>query len=193
MLARVHEATAEGVLKQRAGIPPKAFLPGLSLYYEDLVVGQEFATAGLTVTEEAIIRFGLEWDFQPFHVDEIAAQDSLFGGLIASGIHTVAVTLRLSMHRGLFTGTAVAGLEWGRMRFVRPVRPGDTLRAVVSVTSKRPSGSRPHLGVVTWGVQTYNQEDAIVLDTSITNLVMKRPEAPTPSQNIDGWDQPVEN
>jgi acyl dehydratase len=158
----------------KANAPPKkGSFPGSSLYYEDLKVGQQFSTAGLTVTEDAIIRFALEWDLQPFHVDKVAASDSLFGGLIASGIHTIAATLRLAMHQGLFTGTAVAGLEWGPTRFLRPVRPGDTLRAVVVVETKRESRTRGGLGIVTWQVRTLNQADEVVLDTSITNLVMR--------------------
>jgi len=161
-------------MKRRARIPGKAVLPGAPPYLDDLSPGQVFTTAGLTVTEDAIVRFAIEWYFQPFHVDRLAAEKSLYGGLIASGLHTAAITSRLCIHAGLLTGTVVAGLEWGRMRFVRPVRPGDTLRARVSVASMRRSRSRPGLGVVKWQIRTLNQDDKVVLETSVTNLVATR-------------------
>ena len=142
-----------------------------ALFFDDLFIGREFATSGLTITEDAIIRFGIEWDFQPFHVDRVAAAGSIHGSVVASGLHTLAVTMRLCVQSGLFTGTVVAGFEWGRICLLRPVRPGDTLRAVVTVKSTRRSRSRPELGIVKWGVLTLNQSDEVVLDTSATNLI----------------------
>jgi acyl dehydratase len=152
-------------------------LPGAPPYFEELAKGQRFSTSGYTVTEDAIIRFALEWDCQPFHVDRLAAEQSIYKGLVASGLHTAVITQRLIINRGLFTGTVVAGFEWGRMRFVQPVRPGDTVYAAVSVDSRRASRSRPGFGIVKWGILTFNQSDEVVLETSATNLVACRPSA----------------
>jgi hypothetical protein len=81
------------------------------LYFEDLAAGQSLGTFSLTVTEDAIVRFALEYDFQPFHVDTRAAKDSIFGGLIASGIQTIALTMRLCNQAQLFAGNAIAVLD----------------------------------------------------------------------------------
>lgn len=166
-----------GKAKSKVGgsrAPNKALAPHAAPYFDDLFVGQEFPTAGLTVTEDAIVRFAIEWDFQSFHVDRVAAAESAFGGIVASGLHTLAVTMRLCVSAGLFTGTVVAGFEWGRIRLSQPVRPGDTLRAVVTVRSMRRSRSRPHLGVVSWRVRAYNQRGEAVLETTATNLLTTR-------------------
>jgi acyl dehydratase len=159
---------------RRGRLPDKSLIPRGALFFDDLFVGQEFATAGLTITEDAIIRFSIEWDFQPFHVDRVVAADSVYESLVASALHTLAITMRLCVQAGLFTGTVVAGFEWGSIRLLRPVRPGDTLRAVVTVRSMRRSSSRPGLGIVKWRVRTLNQMDEVVLKTSATNLIVAR-------------------
>ena len=74
------------------------------LFFDDLAAGQRYETMGVTVTEEAVIRFALEYDYQPFHVDKVAAEKSMFGGLIASGIQTFALTMRLCNQAQLFAG-----------------------------------------------------------------------------------------
>lgn len=143
-------------------------------YFEDLEPGRVFRTAGATLTEDAIVRFGLEWDFQPFHVDREAAKESLFGGLCASGLHTLALSFRLCNQCGLFTGTALAGLGFDGIRFLKPVRPGDTIRVEVTVSSMRHSASRPGTGIVKWHVRTNNQQGDAVLKLDITNIVAMR-------------------
>lgn len=144
-------------------------------YFEDLAVGQVFHTHGVMVTEEAIIRFALEYDFQPFHVDKIAAKDSIFGGLIASGIQTLSLTFRLCNQAQLFAGNAVAGIGLDDVRFLRPVYAGDTIRAVVTVVEHRDSARHPKAGIVKWEIRTLNQKDQLVFKAVLINLIARRP------------------
>src|SRR5581483_10866795 len=113
------------------------------LFFEDFAAGQVYETMGLTLTDESIIRFALEYDFQPFHVDKIAAKESMFGGLIASGIQTLALTFRLCNQAQLFAGNAIAGIGMDDVRFLRPVHTGDTIHAIVTIVETRPSARHP--------------------------------------------------
>lgn len=142
-------------------------------YFEDLREGEQHHTRGLTVTEDAIVRFGLEWDMQPFHVDAEAAKSSMFGTLIASGLHTVVITYRLYDQLGLLGGTGLAGLGYNDIRFLKPVRPGDTLRVRVTVEELKAS-NRPDRGIATIRLQTRNQDGVEVLSMSVSILVACR-------------------
>jgi acyl dehydratase len=143
-------------------------------YFEDLAVGQTFRTSGVTVTEEAIIRFALEYDVQPFHVDKVAAEKTHFGGLIASGIHTLALTFRLCNQAHLFAGNSMAGIGFDEVRFVRPVHPGDTIHAAVTIVDHRSSAKHTTAGIVKWGIKTFNQNDVLVFRGTLINLINKR-------------------
>jgi acyl dehydratase len=147
-------------------------------FFEDLRPGRVFETGGLTLTEDAIMRFALEWDFQPFHVDREAAKSSMFGQIIASGLHTLAATFRICVESGLFTGNAVVGLGYDAIRFLRPVPAGTTLRVKVTVLNCRPSASRPELGVVRWGIEARNERGDTVLTMKLSNMVRRRPTVP---------------
>ena len=103
-------------------------------YYEDFKVGDRFTSAGLTMTESAIIDFARQWDPQPFHTDAEFAKKWTFGGLIASGLHTMAVTLRLWLDQGVFRSCSLGSPGIGEVQFPRPVRPGDTLRVITDIT-----------------------------------------------------------
>jgi acyl dehydratase len=143
-------------------------------FFEELEPGRSFQTGGMTVTEEAIIRFGLEWDFQPFHVDKVAAQSSIFGGLIASGLHTILITFRLCVQADIFTGNAVAGLGFKEIRFPNAVHPGSTLRVIATVRRCRPSGTKPGFGVVEWDLQCRDDAGRVVVTMLLSNLVRCR-------------------
>ena len=125
------------------------------------------------MTEDAIVRFGLEWDMQPFHVDAEAAKSSMFGTLIASGLHTVVITYRLYDQLDLLGGTGLAGLGYKDIRFLKPVRPGDTLRVRVTVEELKAS-SRSDRGIATIRLQTRNQDSVEVLSMSVSILVACR-------------------
>jgi acyl dehydratase len=144
------------------------------LYFEDLEPGQSFDTFSLTVTEDAIVRFALEYDFQPFHVDKRAAEQSIFGGLIASGIQTIALTMRLCNQAQLFAGNAIAGIGLDEVRFLRPVYAGDSIRVVASILECLASKSHPAGGIVKWDLKTFNQDGENVFKAMLTNIMQRR-------------------
>jgi acyl dehydratase len=144
------------------------------LFFEDLAAGQVYNTMAITVTEESVIRFALEYDFQPFHTDKIAARQSIFGGLIASGIQTIALTMRLCNQAQLFAGNAIAGIGLDEVRFLRPVHVGDTIRVVTTILECRASKSHPDGGIVKWNLRTLNQKDEEVLKAILINIMKRR-------------------
>ena len=119
------------------------------LYFEDFSEGQVVELGSLPVlTEEEIIAFAREWDPQPFHVDPVAAKESIYGGLIASGWQTAMLAMRLQVD-ALFNRTDTQGSPGvENVRFRRPVRPGQALTARYTVLVAEPSASRPTLGKV---------------------------------------------
>lgn len=147
----------------------------MKYFYDELSPGMTFETNGATITEDAIIRFGLEWDFQPFHVDRERARDSMFGELIASGFHTLVLTFRLCNQFGLFTGNALAGIGLDEVRFRRPVPAGTTIRARVTIGDMRPSRSNPDAGVVKWHIETLDQSGETVMSATLVNIIARKP------------------
>jgi acyl dehydratase len=126
------------------------------LYLEDLHVGRRFAAGPILVTAAEIKSFAAAFDPQPFHLDEAAAEATLFGGLAASGWHTAALTMRMLTAGGMPIATGVIGvgceIEWPR-----PVRAGDELRVETEVLEIKPSRSKPNQAVVTMRSATINQ------------------------------------
>lgn len=144
-----------------------------SFFFDDFHPGDRFESPGLTMTESAIIDFAMHFDPQSFHMDQEAAKKSLYGGLIASGIHTVAVTFRLLLMTGVLTNN-LGSPGFDELRWLRPVRPGDTLRAVAEVIDVRPSASRPDRGTVRLRCATLNQRDETVQTVLCTQLLKRR-------------------
>lgn len=142
-------------------------------YFDDLAVGEVWRTAALTVTEAAIIAFAGEWDSQPFHVDQIAATDSVFGALVGSGLQTVMLSYRLYHTLQLLQGTALAGLGIDRIRFHAPLRPGETIHVVVKVAELRTT-SRPDRGIVVLDFVTRDHAMRTLMTLSLTALVARR-------------------
>jgi acyl dehydratase len=142
-------------------------------YLEDFAVGQTFRSGRLQIDRERIKTFGAEFDPQPFHLDEDAARDSIFGGLAASGWHTAAVTMRLLVESDLEPAGGIVGAGFDEFRWPRPVRPGDELRIEAEVLEVRPSRSRPDQGLIKVRTTTLNQKDEIV-QLTIGNLVVPR-------------------
>ena len=150
--------------------------PGL-YYFEDLSVGQRFRSGTYAVDADKIKAYARAWDPQPFHLDEEAAARTVFGGLVASGWHTVAITMRLLVTGELRPANGILGLGVEDLRWLKPVRPGDTLRVESEIVEVRPSMSRPDYGVVKIRHTTTNQEDAPVQVVTSIHLVARRPEA----------------
>jgi acyl dehydratase len=142
-------------------------------WFEDVVVNESFALGSHTFTAAEIVRFGKLYDPQYFHVDPEAARLGPFGGLVASGWHTVSIGHRLMVDamaaeadrlRAGGDEPGIAGPSPGvnRMDFKRPVRPGDTITYTFTVTQKRPSASLPGWGVLTSTIEAKNQDGEIV-------------------------------
>jgi acyl dehydratase len=125
------------------------------LYLDDLHVGQRFASGTHAVDERQITKFASEFDPQPFHTDREAAEKTLFGGLVASGWHTAAITMKLQVAGGLPIAGGIVGLG-GELAWPAATRPGDVLRVESEVVEIAPSRSGKSRGVVTVRSETRN-------------------------------------
>jgi len=143
------------------------------LHFEDVEVGATYRTPPASLDEGAIKGFARQWDPQAFHLDEQAAAQSIFGGLVASGLHVMCAGFRMLFDFGLFRGTALAGVGLDRMTWRRPARPGDRISVAIRILSKRAT-SRPERGLVTVELETRNQDDDVILVSALTLLVARR-------------------
>ena len=149
-------------------------------YFDDFKPGQIFELGRHTITKESIVAFAREYDPQPFHTDEEAAKETIYGGLIASGWQTGAIMMRLFWD-GLLNecaGLGSPGID--ELRWVKPVRPGDTLSLRFSVLETIPSRSKPDRGVVRSLSEVLNQHGEMVLTMKGLGMFMRR--APTQSE-----------
>jgi acyl dehydratase len=143
------------------------------LYLDDMQVGQKFISGAYEMTGERIKTFAAEFDPQPFHLDEAAAQASVFRGLAASGWHTAAVTMRLLVTGGLPFAAGTVGLG-GELEWPRPTRPGDTLHVEAEIVEILPSRSKPNQGIVRMRIMTFNQNGEPVQIFIVKILAFKR-------------------
>jgi acyl dehydratase len=132
------------------------FMSQDGLYLDDMYVGQRFTSGTYRMEEDRIKAFAAEFDPQPFHLDEAAAQASVFRGLAASGWHTAAVAMRLLVTGGLPFASGAIGLG-GEIEWPRPTRPGDTLHVESEIVEILPSKSKPNQGIVRVRNTTMNQ------------------------------------
>ncbi|MCK9230956.1 MAG: MaoC family dehydratase [Syntrophales bacterium] len=144
-----------------------------TLYFEDFKAGDRFESPGITVTESQIIDFAMHYDPQPFHMNVEAAGNSIFGGLIASGIHTMALMFRLFLMTGVISASNLGSPGIDELKWLKPVRPGDTLKAVGEVLEIIPSGSKPDRGIIRFRFSAVNQHNETVL-TQIGNQIIAR-------------------
>jgi acyl dehydratase len=142
-------------------------------YLEDFSVGQTFGSGRLVVDATRIKSFAAEFDPQPFHLDEQAAQDTIFRGLAASGWHTAAMTMHLLVESEIRPAGGIVGAGFDEFRWPRPVRPGDELRLESEVLDVRPSKSRPEQGLIKVRTTTLNQNGEAV-QIVVANLVVPR-------------------
>jgi acyl dehydratase len=148
------------------------------LYFDDLRVGTVMSTTEpYEVSRNEIVEIARRFDPQPFHLDDEAGAASHFGGLVASGIHTLAASVRLGAREAPATA-AVAGLGMDEIRMLQPVRPGDRLQQTTEVTELRPSASRPDRGIVRARRTVRNQDGGAVMTYMITWMVERTPPAP---------------
>lgn len=143
-------------------------------YFEDFRVGEKIHTKEKTLSSEEIIEFGTLYDPQPFHIDEKAAAESPYGGIIASGFHTIGTSFRLFIDTGVIGSTGMGSPGMDSIRWIKPVRPGDTLRVEAEVIEARASRSELGRGIVLMEFRTFNQKNEMVLSMRSVNLVRRR-------------------
>ncbi|QYA99626.1 MaoC family dehydratase N-terminal domain-containing protein (plasmid) [Rhodococcus sp. USK10] len=147
--------------------------PSADIYADDLVVGEKYELGHHTVTEEEVVDFASKWDPQPFHIDSAAAASHGFGGLIASGLHTLAIYQRLTVLRVDGRWKAIAGRKIQEAIFVRPVRPNDVLTGSMVITEV--SLDDRARGRVTTTAELVNSEGDLVLTVTAVVFLHSRP------------------
>jgi acyl dehydratase len=143
-------------------------------YWEDIKVGDTDSLGSYTVTEAEILAFAKKYDPQPFHTDPGAARQSIFGGLIASGWHSCAIMMRVSvehMRREELAGVGSPGID--SCRWLKPVRPGDTLTVRTEILESWPSRSKP-IGFVRRRADMLNQHGEVVLSLTGVGMFERR-------------------
>ncbi len=149
------------------------------LYFEDFEPGQVFELGSLLVSEDAIVEFARQWDPQPFHVDPDAARASVFGGLIASGWHTGAMWMRLYVDSLLGSASmGSTGIE--ELRWLAPVRPGDTLQGRLTVLETTPSERRADRGTIRIRGEMVNQDGVTAMSMVSRGHFARRPDRVRP-------------
>ena len=146
-------------------------------YFEDYALGATYECGSVSIDEASIVKFAKEFDPQPFHVDPVAAAAGPFGGLIASGWHTAALTMRLLVDNYLSAEASLGGAGVDEIRWPLPVRPGDTLRVRATVVESRRSLSKPDRGIIKTLVETANQDGRTVMRCTAINLLRVRPDS----------------
>lgn len=148
-------------------------MPPAPLYLEDLHEGQRFVSPGHAITAAEIKAFAAEFDPQPFHLDETAAERSFFGGLAASGWHTAALTMRLLVEAFPLAGGVIGA--GGQLSWPRPTRPGDVLHVEALIEKITPSRSRPERGMLTVRIETLNQDRETAQLFVVSVIAFRRP------------------
>jgi acyl dehydratase len=143
-------------------------------YFDDFAIGERIVTQGVTLTESMIIDFALRYDPQPFHMNVEAARQSNYGGLIASGFHTLALGFRMVIETGVFRAASMGSPGFDELRWLKPVRPGDTLHTEIEVMEKKPSSSKPDRGILRIAYRIKNQKDEAVLTFLSMHLLKRR-------------------
>ncbi len=148
------------------------------LAFEDLKEGERRTFGPRVLTREEIVAFAREWDPQPFHVDEAAAARSPFGGLIASGWQTAALTMRLVVDGMLADSTSMGSPGLDELKWLKPVRPGDALSVEVTLGEVTPSRSKPDRGSVVVNYRCTNQHGETVMTMVAKILFLRREPRP---------------
>jgi len=144
-------------------------------YWEDIKEGEVVELGSRTMDKERMIAFAREFDPQPFHVDEQAAKESVWGGLIASGWLTGSVLMRLLCDGFLRDTASIGSPGIDELRWLKPVRPGDTLTGRLTMLESTPSRSKPDLGIVRSLMEVLNQRGEVVMSTKGVNFIRRRP------------------
>jgi len=145
------------------------------LYFEDFPPGDVRESPSRAVTRDEIVAFARQYDPQPFHLDDEAATRSIYGGLLASGWHTCAIYMRLMWETFLKDTASLGSPGVDEIRWVKPVRPGDTLQVRFTVVDATPSRSKPDRGIVRSLSEVFNQDGEIVMTMRGLGMFGRRP------------------
>jgi len=148
--------------------------PESARYFEDYTVGVEQEVGSVSLSEAEIIEFANKYDPQDFHTDPEKAATGPFGGLIASGWHTIAVVMRLLVDKYLDNASSLGSPGIDELRWLAPVRPGDVLTVRAKVFNARRSDSKPDRGLIHTSVETSNQDGTMVMTMKAVNVVACR-------------------
>jgi acyl dehydratase len=154
----------------------KAAASAINRYWEDILVGETSRSSSRTVTAEEMIEFAVKYDPQFFHVDRTAAKQSVFGGLIGSGIYSAALW-RIMDHEVNGNIAFVCGVAWDNVKWGNALRPGDTVYATSHCLTKRESKSRPGVGIITMHHELVNQKGEAILAFDGVDLVYRKPKS----------------
>ena len=149
------------------------------LYWEDFPAGDTLEIGGHTFTEAEIIAFAQQFDPQVFHTDPLAARNSFFGGLIASGWHTCAIAMRLMVDKYVAHSASLGSPGLDNIRWLAPVRAGDTITYRRTITAARVSESKPDIGLVHTRWEAVNQRGEKVMTMEGWGMFRRRPGKPT--------------
>ena len=135
-------------------------------YWEDFPVGQVREFGAMPVTRDDVLDFARKFDPQPFHVDDAAAEASLFGRLAASGWHTCAMAMRMMCDEYLLESSSLGSPGLESLKWLKPVYPGDTLSVRLTTLDARPMNSRPEVGLVRskWEVLNQHREPVMAME-----------------------------
>ncbi len=145
------------------------------LYFEDFKIGDIFTTTGKTLSEGEMLDFALRYDPQPFHIDKEAASKSMFGGLIAGGMQTLAIAMGQFFRLNLWASNGLPSPGIDHLRWLQPVRPDDTLHTVNEVIALTPSRSKADQGMVRIMHKAINQNGEVVLTVDCMHRLRRRP------------------
>jgi acyl dehydratase len=150
-------------------------VPAADRYFEDYEPGLVYEFGAVTMTERDIIDFARRFDPQTMHVDPARAAQGRFGGLIASGWHTIGVAMRLYVDHYISHVAGLASPGVDEVRWPAPVRPGDTLRVRIATLEATPSRSKPDRGMVRARMEALNQNDQVVMSMLVMAIIGRRP------------------
>ena len=149
-------------------------VPTQERFFEDYVAGSVYECGTVTVDQNEIIEFAKKYDPQYFHVDPAAAAKGPFGGLIASGWHTGSLMMRLLADNFISKVASLGSPGIDELRWLRPVRPADSLRLLVTILEANRSRSKPDRGIVKTLVEVLNQNNEVVMSLKAVNLILCR-------------------
>lgn len=144
------------------------------MYFDELKVGYKFETGARSLSLDDILTFAGQWDPQPFHTDPVAAEQSTYGGIIASGFQTILIAFGLILESDIWREASMGSPGMQDVRWLKPVRPGDSLRVRGEVLASHPSRSRPDRGRTDIAYEILNQHDEVVAAFQATQILKRK-------------------